>query len=391
MKNLSSILRPKVLLLILTLLFSFLFFFRLDNPTLKDWDEAWYASISRNIVRTGNLFSLQWYGGTYTDHPPLGFWLMATSYKLFGINEFSTRFPSALLGLLSIILIYKIGEKLFQSKPIGFAAALILGTSAWYILRVRSGNLDSTLVFFYLLTIYLAIKSSKKIRYLPWTMLSYSGLLLTKTLVGAPTILLILFLNWHHLKKLKKNIRTITYSFILFVAAVFPWYFIQYLTVPKFLPNFFKVGTRNSSLASLLKLKLEQPLFYFHMGIRKWYYPWIYTLTYLVITFRWLKKEVFLLLVWLFITLFPFLTNQSTEIWHLIPAYPPMALIIAYSVYDIGLYLFRAINTIIKKINFLPLQSLLKENLFNLTYILIFLIAASIQFKNFYQEIIPPS
>src|SRR5690242_12398454 len=90
----------------LLIFFSFFFFYRLDYNTLASWDEAWYGSIAREIVRTGDFIKMMWNGQPYFDHPPMGFWLMSISYKIFGINEFSTRFPSAVLGLGAVVLIY---------------------------------------------------------------------------------------------------------------------------------------------------------------------------------------------------------------------------------------------------------------------------------------------
>lgn len=88
---------------VLIALFIFLFFYRLDYNTLTNWNDGWYTSMARQIVKTENFMNLSWNGRPYYYHLPLGFWLMPTSFKLFGIAEFSTRFLSAILGLLSIL------------------------------------------------------------------------------------------------------------------------------------------------------------------------------------------------------------------------------------------------------------------------------------------------
>src|SRR3990172_4861421 len=89
-------------IIFLAIFFTFIFFYRLDYSTLASWDEAWYASIARDMASTGNFMQMMWNGKPFYDHPPMGFWLIAISYRLFGISEFSTRFPSALLGVFSI-------------------------------------------------------------------------------------------------------------------------------------------------------------------------------------------------------------------------------------------------------------------------------------------------
>src|SRR3989338_1028677 len=268
-------LRANILLIILLILFGLLFFFRLDYNTIASWDEGWYGSISREIVRSNNWLFLNWNGMPYYDHPPLGFWLMAISYKLFGISELTTRLPSALAGVLTIFFIYKLGELISKNKIVGFTSGLILGTSVWYLIRVRSGNLDSLFVFFTILTLYLAYKTNKNIKFLPITLASFGLLLLTKTLVGVVLILPITLLCIHHFKQ-PKNLAYLAVGILLMSVMVWPWYYANDKQYPDFYQHHFvDIGSRNSSLMSLLQLKIKQPLFYLHMGIRKWYYLWL--------------------------------------------------------------------------------------------------------------------
>src|SRR3989344_7602006 len=86
---------------ILILLVTPLFFYKLGQTSLVSWDEAWYAEVAKNIMRSGSLINMTWNSHPYFDHPPAGYWLMALSYKLFGVNEFWTRFPSAIAGIVS--------------------------------------------------------------------------------------------------------------------------------------------------------------------------------------------------------------------------------------------------------------------------------------------------
>lgn len=342
----------------LILIFGFIFFYKLDYNTLQSWDEAWYASIAREMTRTGDFMRMMWNGNPYYDHPPMGFWLMAISYKVFGVNEFSTRFPSALLGLLSIVLIYKTGVELFGKKIVGFAAAMILGTSVWYVLRVRSGNLESVFVFFYILTIYSAIKASSNFKWFPIVGMSFGSLILSKTLIGISALPLILYLNFFQLRNLKKNILWIFLGVVSFGFVVYPWYSFHLKTYPDFYQyHFFHKGTRDKTIASYFKLMLDQPLFYIHMGVRKWYKLWyagiILSFVNPLLLFllknklknneRFKRVGIYLfLLIWNLSVLYPFLTSKETELWHLVPTYLPIALIIAGSFFDFGSLVFAA-------------------------------------------------
>lgn len=391
-KTIIDFLSKNFFLLILIILFSYLFLYHLDFNTLVSWDEGWYASITREIVRRGDIMKMYWKDLPYYDHPPMGFWLMAISYKIFGINEFSTRFPSALLGLLTIIIIYKTAIELFGKKIIGFVASLVLGTSVWYLIRVRSGNLESTFVFFYIMTIYLSVKSSKNFKWFPTAMAAFGSLILSKTLVGILALIPIIFINLNQLIKIKKNFLYLALGIIVFVLMVYPWYYIHLKTYPLFFEqHFISIGTRSKTLGSFLRLNPSLPLFYLHMGVRKWYYIWIVAALSIIFTFNFLKKPFFFLFIWNLIILYPFLTTEKTHIWHLIPVYLPMCLIIAVGIY----YLKDEAITILKKINFLRkikfIKIITKPIITNSLYFLFFIILALIQIKIFYKEVIPNS
>lgn len=367
-------------LLFLIVFFGFLFFFRFDWSTLANWDEAWYGSVARNIAKTGNFMYMDFNGRPYYDHPPVAFILMALSIKIFGVNAFAVRFPSALLGLGSIVMMYLLGKELFKERLVGFASALILGTSVWYLIRVRSGDLDATFVFFYLLTVFMSVKSSRNFYLFPLTMASFALLVLSKTFVGLSAGVLIIFTNFSQFFKSKRNLLVAFAGVAVFVALAFPWYYAQLTRFENFYEeHFIKVGLRSKGFSSFFHLETDLPLFYLHMGVRKWYYLWLASLGLILLSLRFVKKEYFLVLLWNLVILYPFLTTNETHIWHLIPVYLPMALIISSGFYW-GKELFRRIAKI-KKLDWL----------LNLGYAALFVGLSIIQVKNFYKEVYPTS
>lgn len=381
-----TFIKTNFLAIVLVILFGLIFFFRLDYNTLASWDEAWYATISREIVRSGNYLDLTWNGTPYFDHPPLGFWLMAVSYTLIGINEFSTRLPSAIAGILSIIFLYKIGELLFKSKLVGFASSVILGTSVWYVIRVRSGNLDSLLVFFYIATVYFAVKSSTNMRWFPITTFCFACLMLTKTLVGLPALFLIIILisNQLHYKKIIKNTAYLLLGIIVLAVTLLPWYMYSINTHPTFFDrHFIQIGLRNHTNASTFTdINPIQPLFFLHMGIRKWYYLWIVASSIILASGAYLKKNFFTIIFWNAAILYPFLATKETELWHLIPVYIPVSLITGS-----GLYLFKTIfENNIGKIIF---TQKITTKLSNAIFFLFIMTISLWQIKTFYAEVFP--
>jgi len=331
---------------------------------------------------------MNWNGKIYYDHPPMGFWLMAASYKLFGISELSTRLPSAILGLLSMICIYLIGKKVSKEKVVGFSAALILGTCVWYVIRVRSGNLDSIFVFFYLLSIYTALLARDRMVWFLVSMISFGFLMLTKTLVGASALPVIGFIVLPELIKFRKNYLWILGGIALLLAVVLPWYWIQYVNYPDFIQHhFFTIGTRGKTADSFLNLQYELPLFYLHMGVRKWYYLWLVAGAYLILFFRFIKKHVFSILLWNVVILYPFLTTDQTHIWHLIPVYIPMALIISFGIWDGGMMIIKLVKYF--KIPLVKRLNLLHDRVLKGVYLGVILVIVFLQVKIFYSEVIP--
>lgn len=361
-----------------------MFLYRLDYNTLASWDEGWYASIARAMVQSSDWINMNWNGQPYYDHPPFGFWLIAMSYTLFGISEFTTRLPQAIMGILTTLFLYKTVVILFKSRAQAYATALVLATSVWYVIRVRSGNLDAAEVFFYVLTFYFAVKSSKNIKFFPAVGASFAALMLTKTLVGLPAIILIVLFNIRHLhpKNIRKAWPFLLVGIAIFIAIFLPWYYIHLKKYSDFWQHHFvTIGTRDKSLSSFLHISAAQPLFFLHMGIRKWYYFWLAAGAYLLISFNFLKKNIFIILLWNGIILYPFLTSTETQLWHLIPVYVPVAYVIAAGTYQFLLFLNGVITS---KTNLKRTQNKLA-----FLYVLGFTIVALVQFKIFYAEVFP--
>ena len=171
------------------------FFYKLGQSSLVSWDEAWYAEIAKNINKTGNLFELYFNGSKYYDHPPFGFWMIALSQKIFGINEFGARAASAIFAIIAVIFLYLLGKEFF-SKKVGFFSALALSSAPWFVYRARSGNLDIFLTALFVVTIYLAFKVANNKKYLLVFSLSLAFLFLTKTMVPftiIPALIIIFF------------------------------------------------------------------------------------------------------------------------------------------------------------------------------------------------------
>lgn len=335
---------PTLFILPISIIISPLFFYNLGATSLIDFDEAWYAEIARNILVTHNPFMLFFNGKEYIDHPPLGFILIAVSFLIFGINEFASRFPSTLLGLGSVILIYKIGQNLFN-KTIGLGASLVLISSVWFILRARSGNLDTIFLFFFLLTIYCATKIKNNTNWILFFAASFAGLLQIKSLIGLSALIPAMAIIFIHQKsslgkpkqsfKLQTLSKKIVLGLVIFILILSPWVFASYKTYGnRFLHQLIRVGLRpeNRVKPNFRELSSSLTFTYLHFGIREWYYPFLIAFVISPI-FAYKKPLIISVYLWIISLMAGFLTNSKTEIWHLIPIYPAVGLLIAFFAY----------------------------------------------------------
>jgi len=131
----------------LILLVAAILLFSNSGHPLFEPDETRNAQLALNIVDSGNWTSLSLFGEPYWDKPPLLAWLTATSYRCFGVSEWSTRLPSQISSLLLIAFLLNAGSKLigFRAVAIGSTALLL----AWgFAFQSRYVTMDALLMLF---------------------------------------------------------------------------------------------------------------------------------------------------------------------------------------------------------------------------------------------------
>lgn len=129
------------------------------NVHLFDWDEINFAEISREMLVRNNFLEPHINFISFTEKPPLYFWLQALSMKLFGINEFAARFPNALLGAIVLPVLFRIGTTIRNAR-LGMFWALAYFGSVLPALYFKSGIIDPIFNFFIFLSICYIIKAA---------------------------------------------------------------------------------------------------------------------------------------------------------------------------------------------------------------------------------------
>src|SRR3989475_1691427 len=130
-------------------------FWRLGSHDLWPPDEPRFALVAKEMWARGDYSVLSLNNHLYTDKPPLFFWAINVFGRLLGgIDERAARLPSAVSTLLAILLIERLGARLYDRKT-GLIAALVFATSLQILERGRWASIDMTLNLFVLSAIVL--------------------------------------------------------------------------------------------------------------------------------------------------------------------------------------------------------------------------------------------
>ncbi len=178
------------------------------DPFLHTWDEAYHAVVSKNFMLNPLIPRLRqeallpydpiyWCCNYYWLHkPPLFMWQMALSMKVFGVGLFGLRFPSALMGALQCLLLYRLGKNSLNEDT-GFWAAFLFAFS-FYNLEMVGGaaplDHNDTAMLFYVTASFWALSEYHVSKQKRWVLLIglFAGMaVLVKWMVG-----LLVFAGW---------------------------------------------------------------------------------------------------------------------------------------------------------------------------------------------------
>jgi 4-amino-4-deoxy-L-arabinose transferase-like glycosyltransferase len=139
-----------VVVLVTVILLSF---YRLGAGSLWDQDETKYAQVAREILKTGDPITLHVNSRPWYVHPPLYFWLVAATGRVFGFSELTVRFWSAAASVLAVYATILLGRALFGSRA-GVLAGAILAVTFQFLIQSRLAVFDTVLLAWMLLAVY---------------------------------------------------------------------------------------------------------------------------------------------------------------------------------------------------------------------------------------------
>jgi 4-amino-4-deoxy-L-arabinose transferase-like glycosyltransferase len=149
--------------LYLLLFLAFILIFNdLSKPGLPSFDDCAKAQRAWEMIESGDYITPHLAGEPNFDHPPLYFWGLAISFKIFGKTEFAARFFGALCALLTVFVTFLIGKEVW-SRNAGWWAAFFVSTSYMFLKVSRRVQTDIPFLLFTALALYFYIKGFRAI------------------------------------------------------------------------------------------------------------------------------------------------------------------------------------------------------------------------------------
>lgn len=156
MKQFFTEIKAYLLIAVMGLLF---FVPYLGEVHLFDWDEINFAEAAREMIATGDYFTVRIDYQPFHEKPPLFIWMQALSMNIFGVNEFAARLPNAITGILTLLLVFRFGSKLFDER-FGLLWALAYLGSFLPHFYFKTGIIDPVFNLFIYISIYYLFKFS---------------------------------------------------------------------------------------------------------------------------------------------------------------------------------------------------------------------------------------
>jgi len=307
---------------------SYICFYNLGKASFENWDEAWYADMTRTLMRNKDFVVLYWNRMVSLDKPPFYIWLSALWSALFGLSELSVRLTSALAGCATILLAVWYSNKKW-GKVAAFLTFVTLALNNVYIWRVRTGNIDALVTFFIFVSYFLILSSSKR----KYTLLGilFSVIYLTKaSLVAFPIAIFLLYELFFKREKVLSHIKDYALTFGIMLVICGLWLFLGFLTAGPSFPLYFLFSSdQDVSHVSPFLFKMEYLSFAYYSLQRRFFYLFVIGIVFLISQIK--KKEQFLLFCFSTFLLILLSFTERNNNWYLAPSMPFWALTIGYA------------------------------------------------------------
>jgi 4-amino-4-deoxy-L-arabinose transferase-like glycosyltransferase len=324
-------------------------------PSLMDDVDAVQGQIARNMLTSGDWVTARLNGVIYLEKSPLMYWLIAISYKIFGVHDWAARIPIALSSIALAWLTAAMGKWAFGKKA-GFYAGVCIATCVGLFLFTRILIPDVMLTFSiaFAMWAFLRVLDDTERHQRRWAYLFAASLgvsLLLKSLVGVvfPLATAVVYLSFTRqvfsLQTWRRFRPLAGIAIVLLIAA--PWHILATLRNPPYFAFTMHSGPGqyhgflwfyfiNEQLLRFLNLRYPRdystvPRVWFWLFHFVWLFPWsVYLPAAARLSYRPVDRAGcmrLLALCWVGFILV-FFTFSSTQEYYSMPCYPALALLL---------------------------------------------------------------
>jgi 4-amino-4-deoxy-L-arabinose transferase-like glycosyltransferase len=336
-------------ILLLALLWAVIYVPTMFTPGLLDDADSVHAEAAREMVVRHDWVTLYANGVRYLEKAPLMYWMIATSYELFGVSDWTARLPLALGMLATMLAIFALGRRAWSEKA-GMYGGVIVGTGFGPFIYTRFAipeilvALWLTLGFHFFLR---TLETEQPTRFDCWALAATAALnVLTKGLIGVvfPLAIVVVYLlvtrSLRHLLRMR-----LLSSALVFLVIAAPWHILAGIRNPAAgqARGFFWFYFINEHVLRYLGMRYPKdydtvPLLIFWALVLAWIMPWTmfviqalgripHTLRDLASALDRSQRAALLCALWVLVIVafFSFSTRQE---YYTIPAIPGLALLV---------------------------------------------------------------
>ncbi len=320
------------------LIFCFISLWNLGINDIWMKNEALYAESVREMIELDSYIVPYYNYEPRLHKPPITYWSIIASVKLFGLNEFAIRFPMFLFGLLSLLFTYKLA-RIYFDKKVAFFSVLAVAFTPMFIGNIRYSSPEMPLLFFFTATLYFFLKGYilKDTKHF---ILFYIFLGLTVLTKGYPYYIIIGFIVFIFLcfdtkcslKTLGQKIKSLHLPLGIVISIVIGgwWYLYTFLDQGIY---FLKVIEKETvHRATDYKNILEQLKPFYYIKVLFWaFLPFVW-ISFLAIAYavKHKQKNFLFFFSWIFGMYIIFTLSAGKIPNYFLQAFPPLAIFSAY-------------------------------------------------------------
>jgi len=320
----------------------------LGSVSLNDSDEARYGVSAYEMLQSRS-FLVTTYAGEreyWNLKPPLGYWLMALSFSVFGPTFFALRLPAALCGIGAVAVSMALSRR-WLGRRASLLTGLIMATAFGFLSNhgARSGDLDAALTLLLLLALWVVAQLDES----PWRIVLLGALLavafLLKSFAILPLILVaVLYAAWSGSWR-RQRVLPCLVALTVFVVPVAAWAMARWQAdgSPYFLERMVQEDLLARSTSIIDKVSYSP---YGYVGtLFDRFAPWPLLILAGAFAVARAKKFRFqdllrkmtggmrpLVLLWALVPLVLFSLSLTQHHWYLDPSYPAWAMLAALAI-----------------------------------------------------------